>query len=193
MQADLTFAGAQRDMRHAYFGGAPGMFASALAWLVAACMALYGSPQQAVLALFVGGMLIHPVGVALAKVCGRPGAHTKGNPLGNLALEGTIWMLLGLALAYGVFLWRSELFFPAMLFVIGGRYLTFATLYGMRLYWACGIALAAAGWLLGASAASMALGGFVGAAIEFAFAVAIVVVEKNAPRRAVPAGGAALN
>jgi hypothetical protein len=40
--------------------------------------------------------------------------------------------------AYGIALWRIELFFPAILFVIGGRHLTFATLFGTKLFWICG-------------------------------------------------------
>lgn len=184
MQAKLSFADAQRDMRDGYLGGAPGMFASALVWLAAGCVALYDTPNRAVLALFAGGMLIHPLGVMLARLLGRPGAHKKGNPLGGLALEGTIWMLLGLALAYGISLWRSELFFPAALFIIGGRYLSFATVYGMRIYWACGAALAAAGWLLAAKALPMPAGAFAGAAIEACFAVAIYFMQRNGRRAA---------
>jgi hypothetical protein len=33
-------------------------------------------------------------------------------------------------------------FFPAMLMVIGGRYLSFAVVYGLRTYWALGASLA---------------------------------------------------
>jgi len=169
----MTIAEAQRDMRFGYLGGAPGMFASALAWLVAAFVALYGSPKQAVVTLFIGGMLIHPVGVLLTKILRRPGAHTKGNPLGALALESTFWMIMCLPLAYGASLLRSEWFFPAMLLVIGGRYLTFQTMYGMRAYWACGAALALAGFLLAKNGAPMALGAFAGAGIEFVFSAFI--------------------
>ncbi|MDB5951470.1 MAG: hypothetical protein JWR65_3325 [Massilia sp.] len=166
-------------MCYAYLGGAPGVLASALAWFTAACVAMYGTAQKAVLALFAGGMMIHPLGVLISKGLGRPGAHVKGNPLGNLALEGTVWMLLGLVLAYGLSLWRIDMFFPAMLLIIGGRYLTFATVYGMRIYWACGVALAAAGFLLSANFASPANGAFVGSAIELVFAVTIYVIDRS--------------
>ncbi len=176
----MTLAQAQRDMRSAYAGGAPGVLASATMWFAAGCVALYSAPQKTVLALFFGGMMIHPLAVVIAKGLGRRGAHAKGNPLGALALEGTVWMLLGMVLAYGVSLWRIELFFPAMLLTIGGRYLTFATLYGMRLYWACGVVLAAAGYLLAASAASLAMGAFAGAAIELVFAILIFIGQRGA-------------
>jgi len=181
MEQKLTIADAQGDMRYGYFGGAPGIFVSASAWLIAGFVALYGSPQQAVITLFVGGMMIHPLAVLVAKALGRPGTHTAGNPLGGLALEGTIWMLLSLVLAYGLSLWRAELFFPAMLLIIGGRYLTFKTIYGMWIYWACGAALAAAGFLLALNPASMAIGAFVGSAIEFAFSAIVYAMVRNTP------------
>jgi hypothetical protein len=92
-----------------------------------------------------------------------------------LAIEATIWMILAMALAYGISLWRLDLFFPAMLFVIGGRYLTFSTVYGMRIYWVFGAALALAAYALAAAGAPPVAGGFAGAAIEIAFAVAIFI------------------
>ncbi|MEH6434674.1 DUF7010 family protein [Massilia sp. DD77] len=186
MEQTTTFADAQRDMRHAYAGGAPGMLVSSLVWMGAGLVAMTGTAQNAVLALFVGGMLIHPLGMLLARLLGRPGNHAKGNPLGSLALESTVWMLLGFALAYSLSQWRSELFFPAMLLTIGGRYLSFATVYGMRIYWACGAALAAAGFLLAGKGAPMANSAFAGAAIELVFAVAIFARERSALRRALP-------
>jgi len=54
--------------------------------------------------------------------------------------------------------------------IIGGRYLTFATLYDMRIYWAFGVTLAAAGFLLAANMASIAAGAFTGGLIEVVFA-----------------------
>lgn len=170
----------QRDMREAYAGGGPGMFASALAWLAAGFVAAWVSPERAVLTLFGGGMLIHPVGVLLAKMLGRRGQHTHGNPLGTLALETTVWLVLSMPLAYVVSLYRVDLFFPAMLLVIGGRYATFATMYGSRVYWACGGALVAAAYALAALRGAPAAAAVTGAAIEAAFAVWIVGTARRA-------------
>ena len=63
------------------------MFVSAVVWLVAGGVALKDTPSRAILALFVGGMVIHPLGGVIAKALGRSGAHARGNPLGALALE----------------------------------------------------------------------------------------------------------
>ena len=179
----MDIADAQKDMRSAYFGGAPGLLVSAAVWFAAGVVALSNAPKNALLTLFFGGMLIHPAAVLLAKAMGRSGAHARGNPLGRLALEGTFLLLLGLALAYAASLPRVERFFPAMLLVIGGRYLTFSTLYGLRLYWACGALLAVAGFALDTFDASLAAGAFTGAAIEGVFGAVVCAIfrrERNA-------------
>ena len=174
-----TIADAQREMRFAYFGGAPGMLTSATTWLVAGLVCLLASPGRAVWALFIGGMLIHPVSVLFTKAMGRSGKHSKGNPMGSLALATTFWLVLSCPLAYSVSLLRIEWFFPAMLFVIGGRYLTFSTIFGTRIYWVCGAALALAGYALGRVNAAPELGAFTGAATEAAFATAIFVATRR--------------
>lgn len=180
LPSDATLADLQHDLRDAYAGGGPGMFASALAWLAAGIVAVQVSPERAVLTLFAGGMLIHPAGVLLAKALGARGQHTHGNPLGTLALETTVWLVLSMPIAYVVSLYRVDLFFPAMLLVIGGRYATFATMYGTRVFWACGGALVAAAYALAAFRAAPATAAFAGAAIEAAFAVWIVATSRGA-------------
>lgn len=184
----VPLAQAQRDMRAAYLLGAPGMLASALAWTLAGCVASWDTLQHAVWALFIGGVFIHPVGTLFARLLGASGRHAPGNPLASLAMTTTIWMIMMLALAYGVALLRIELFFPAMLFVIGGRYLCFATLFGTRLYWLCGAVLALAGYGLARLHAPAALGGFAGAAVEAAFASVLLAGARRETR--LPAGAA---
>lgn len=171
--ATATIADAQREMRLAYYGGAPGMLTSAAVWLAAGIVALRVSPDHAVWTLFIGGVFIHPVSVMFNWAIGRPGKHTPGNPLGALALASTAWMILSLPPAYFVSLFRIEWFFPAMLLVIGGRYLTFSMMFGARIFWACGAVLAIAGYALALLHASPSLGALTGAAIEALFAAAI--------------------
>ena len=141
-------------------------------WGIAAVISIR-SASAAVLALLIGGAAIHPVGMLLAKGLGRAGAHARGNPLGRLALEGTAWMLAGIVIALGLQLLRAEWFFPAMLLVIGGRYLTFQTLYGLRIFWLLGAILAIAGLSLGLARAPVSLGALAGASIEIVFALVI--------------------
>jgi hypothetical protein len=171
MQDTLTVAAAQQDMRTAYLGGAPGLFVSGTVWIIAGLVCLWKSPHDAVWALYAGGVLIHPFSVLLTRVLGRAGKHAAGNPLGMLAFASTIWMILMLALAYGIALWRIELFFPAMLFIIGGRYLTFGAVFGTKLFWVCGGVLAMAGYQLARLHAAPALAAFGGGSIEIVFGI----------------------
>lgn len=171
--------GAQRDMRLAYLGGAPGVFVSGLMWGMAACVASFMSPQGAIWALFIGGVFIHPVAVLLGRLLGCTGRHAPGNQLGSLAMATTVWMIMMLPLAFGVALYRIDLFFPAMLFVISGRYLCFETLYGNRTYWLLAATLAGAGYALFALKASVAMGAFAGATIEILFAGALLAQTRR--------------
>lgn len=177
----MSIAEAQQDMRDAYYGGATGAVTSATAWLAAALVAAFASPFAGILTLIFGGMLIFPASVVLCKVIGRPGKHSKGNPLAPLAIEATIWMLLSIFVAIGAALYKIEWFFPSMLLVIAGRYFTFSTLYGLRIYWAFGATLVISAIALVVFEAPVISGAFTGALIEFAYGVAIfVAVRQNA-------------
>lgn len=169
----MNLSEAQHDMRQAYLGGAPGLLASGTAWLVAGVLALTQAPGTAVLALLIGGMFIHPAAVLICKAAGRSGRHQAGNPLGRLALESTVQLLLAIVVAFALSRLRAEWFFPAMLLIIGGRYLGFATLYGLRLYWACGAALAVAGLGVVLFTLPLPVGALAGAAIEVLFATLV--------------------
>lgn len=182
----VTLAAAQREMRDAYLGGAPGVLVSATVWCIAGLVCLWRSPQQAVWTLFIGGALIHPLSVVLLKLLKRPGRHASNNPLGPLALSSTVWMIMSLPLAWVASTVRADWFFPAMLLVIGGRYLNFATLYGTRLYWLFGAALALGAWALVSAKASPALGAFTGAAIEAGFGMALWLAERRQPAPVLP-------
>lgn len=171
--APLSFQDAQSDMRQAYLSGAPGVLVSGLVWLVAAAVAGGHSERAAVLALLVGGAFIHPLAVLLTRALGGSGRHAAGNPLARLAGEGTFWLLAGCAVAYGLHVLRIEWFFPAMLLTIGGRYLTFQTLYGLRLYWVCGALLGLCGLGLALLRAPVVTGALAGAAIELVLAAVL--------------------
>ncbi len=178
----LTIADAQRDMRTAFFDGAPGVLTSGMVWLVAGLVALFVSAEKSVWALFIGGMLIHPIGLLVCKVLGRSGKQSANNPLGLFAGESTAWLIVSLPLAYAVSLYRIELFFPAMLLVIGGRYLGFHTLFGLRWYWACGVALILLAYLLASTGASPGTSALAGGAIELVFAALLFASHRRRNR-----------
>lgn len=175
----MTVADAQSDMRNGYYSGATGIVASALAWSASAAIAIVHSPERAIWVLLIGGMLIYPLGLLLCRVLGASGSHTKGNPFGQLAGASTFWLIFSLPLAYVLGLYQPAWFFSAMLVVIGGRYLVFATIYGMRLYWGLGLALAAAGFVLMTLRLPAVVIAAAGAAIEFGFGIAATVQHRN--------------
>ena len=179
---EMTVAAAQAEMRRAYLDGAGGVVVSGLAWAASAGTAALVSPQRAIWVLLVGGALIHPVAVLFERLLGASGKHSSDNPLGALAGASTVWLILSLPLAYVVGLQRPAWFFCAMLSVIGGRYMVFATLFGMRAYWLLGFALAGAGWLFAALGGSAQLVAAAGAAIELAFG-AVMLKGAMAQRR----------
>ena len=143
-----TFRQAQIDMCNGYANGSVGVIVSGAIWLTSAFIANQFSPQKAIWMLFIGGMFIFPISMLIGKFIGLSGTHTKGNQLGNLAMEGTIWMIMCLPLAFGLSLQQTEWFFQAMLLIIGGRYLTFATIYGTKIYWFLGAILGVSAYLL---------------------------------------------
>lgn len=193
---DVSITNAQSDMRQSYYSGATGILASALAWFVAAGVALLASPQKSVWVLLIGGMFIYPLGLLLCKLLGSRGNHTKGNPLGLLAGASTFWLIFCLPIAYLLSVQQPGLFFPAMLLIIGGRYLVFATIYGMRVYWTLGLVLASAGVALAYLGAAAFVSALVGAVLEAIFAITCVVqhrrwVRTNSLFKPTPVGGAA--
>ncbi|UTF61826.1 hypothetical protein [Gilvimarinus sp. DA14] len=168
----------QKDMNTGYYYGVPGVIASGSVWLLAGIVAFVHSANIGIATLVLGGTLIFPLSVLLCKALGRSGKHQPGNPLAPLAIEGTLWMLFSIPIAIGAAFYRPEWFFPAMMFVIGGRYLTFNTLYGNRVFWLFGVVLFAAGWLLLALQAPVYAGGIAGGAIELVFALLILLKAK---------------
>lgn len=64
---EYRIADAQADMRLGYLCGAPGIAASAVAWLAASGVALAVSSSAAVWTLLIAGAFIHPAGERLDK------------------------------------------------------------------------------------------------------------------------------
>jgi hypothetical protein len=174
----MNLTDAQREMRFAYFGGAVGVAVSATAWTVAAVVAMIASRNAAMLTLFVGGILIHPVSSAVCKMIGRP-ARTTANPLETLAKEVVVLFIAAMPLLYVTARAKSEWFFPAMLLLIGARYLTFQTLFGSKLFWFGGAALLAAGATFFSIRAPFVAAPCAGAMIELLFAAIAIGAERK--------------
>lgn len=179
--SSMTIAEAQRDVRESHLGGATGMLVSGVLWVGCGVVALTSGSRTAMLAITFGGMSIFPVSMLIVRLLGRSGLLAHGNPLGQLARESAFLMVLCIPLAFAAAIAKLEWFFPAMMVVVGMHYLPFATLYGMRLYWALGAAMMGAGYLLAFSGASFATGAFVGGALELAFAPLALLATRREP------------
>lgn len=143
-----TLVQAQADMRKGYANGSIGIIVSGFIWFISAAVCYQYSADRAIWTLLIGGMLIHPLSILIYKIIGLIGNHTKGNQLGKLGMEGTLFMIMCLPIAFGLSLQHAEWFFQGMLLIIGGRYLTFSSIYGIKLYWILGAVLGVAAWVL---------------------------------------------
>lgn len=160
----------QHEMRHAHYDGAPGILVSGFVWIAAALVCYQLGMNKAVWTLLVGGALIHPISLIVTKVAGRPAKTNKGNALNQLAMASTVWLILCCAMAYGLFLLKAELFFPAMMATIGSRYLIFASVFGRTIFWVLGASLIVAASLTFFLMVSPAVAAGLGGLIEILFA-----------------------
>ncbi len=163
----------QSGMRREHYDGAPGVLISALVWLSSSAVCLLVGTFQGVWALLVGGALIYPVSAVLTKFWVKPISEPSPNPLNQLAGATTIWLIACCVMAYGLYHLRAELFYPAMMLTIGCRYAVFATLYGLKVYWALGIALLAASFLSFVLWLAPPASALVGGLVELVFAFVI--------------------
>ena len=177
----MEISHAQKDMREAYYDGATGAFISGLVWLAAGIVAMIISLKPAMATLFFGGMVIFPLSKLLSKALGRSGAHTKGNPLGKLAIESTFGLFMGLFIAFAVSLRLPEWFFSIMLIVIGVRYFVFSTVYGLRIYWVFAGVLCVSGVFCIILQYPSKFAALAGGIIEILFAIVIRVMAKRSP------------
>ena len=175
-----TLADFQQDMRRGYIWGATGIMTSGLVWLAAGLVAWFRDPRTAIWVLFIGAGFIVPVSNLIDRLLGAAGKHAPGNRLATLAMETTVFMLMCLPLAYGLSLYRIEWFFPAVLMVIGGRYVTFGTIYGTPVYWLLGAALGAAAMLTYLVAAPPHVAALIGAAVELVWGATLLAAKRRA-------------
>ncbi len=175
----MNFIESQNDMRQAYLDGSTGVSSSGIVWCLAGVIGVYYSPVSSMLTLFLGGMFIFPLSILFSKLLGSTGKHSQDNVLNKLAFENLGILFGGLFIAFVSSQYNSALFYPIMLIIIGARYLTFQTLYGLKIYWALGVMLMASGICIAALSLSFVVGAFVGCMIEITFAIIIHQLSKQ--------------
>lgn len=180
MATSMEFRQSQWDMNRSYIGGATGVFASGLVWLVAAIVGLVYSQVGAVITLCIGGMFIFPLSVLFSKCLAASGKHAADNALRHLALETLPVLFGGLLIALYVAQIDIGLFFPIMLLTIGARYFAFHTLYGLKAYWVLGALLMVAGIACTVLSLSFVAAAFAGGVGELVLAGVIYRRSKSA-------------
>lgn len=143
----MDIATAQKEMRAAYAGGAPGVLVSGLVWLIAGAVWASKGVAPGFLALFIGGMAIFPVSTLIArKMMGAPKIG-EANALNRLALESTFVLMAGILIGYVLLIRLPDLAIPAVSVVMGARYFIFASVYGRMTFWPLAGAICAVGSL----------------------------------------------
>ena len=141
----MNISDAQAELRRTYVGGGPGAFVSGLMWFIAAWVEAHHGIRTAFIALFLGGMLIYPLGLAASRLLFRRASESADNPMGPIALEGTIAMIGCLLAAWLILPVRPEMVFPIAAVAIGTHYFVFKTAYGDRTYWLLAALITAVG------------------------------------------------
>lgn len=156
---------AQLEMRDAFYDGAPGVMVSGLVWANAALICYLWGVEKGIWALLIGGVVISPAADILTRFLGRSASPPNGNPLTALAVASTVWLIVCCAMAFGLSLYSPILFFPAMMAVIGCRYMVFSTIFNLATYAVLGcvllVAAVAAIWLRLEPYQSASLGSFI--------------------------------
>lgn len=127
----MDVADAQREVRSVFIGGFPGQIVSGGLWLLSAGLGSWVSPSRGIVCLVLGGMFIFPLTQLILHLMRRPASLSRGNPMGQLAMQVAFTIPLTLPVVAGATLYRLNWFYPACMLVVGSHYLPFVFLYGM--------------------------------------------------------------
>ncbi len=162
---------AQREVRSVYIGGFWGQLVSSVIWLVSAALGTWVTPKASILAVVIGGFFIFPLTQLLLRLSGRPASVSKDNSFHFLGMQVAFVLPFSMLLLVPVGHYDLNLFFPALMVLLGAHYFPFATLYGMRMFLFLGgiliaVGVAIAHWFWG----TFSLGAWVAGVALFVFA-----------------------
>ena len=176
---------AQREVRSVYIGGFWGQLVSSVIWLLSAALGTWVTPRASILTVVIGGFFIFPLTQMLLRLSGRRASVSRDNSFNTLGMQVAFVLPFSMLLLVPVGLYDLNLFFPALMVLLGAHYFPFATLYGMRMFLFLGGILIAAGvviahWFSG----TFSLGAWVGGLALLVFACigrSIATGEASAP------------
>jgi hypothetical protein len=162
---------AQREVRTVYIGGFWGQLVSSAIWLASAALATWISPRAGIIELVACGFFIFAITQLLLRLSGRPASLTRENPLGMLAMQIAFTLPVTMLLLVPVTVFHLNLFYPALMILVGAHYLPFTFLYGMRIFIPLSAILAGGGIVIALwFPDSFSLGGWIGGLTLFIFA-----------------------
>jgi len=176
---------AQREVRSVYIGGFWGQLVSSVIWLVSAMVSTWVTPRASILTVVIGGFFIFPLTQMLLRLSGRRASVSRDNSFHSLGMQVAFVLPFSMLLLVPVGHYDLNLFFPALMVLLGAHYFPFATLYGMRMFLFLGGILIAAGiviahWFSG----TFSVGAWVAGLALFVFAWigrSIATGEASAP------------
>jgi hypothetical protein len=162
---------AQREVRTVYVGGFWGQLVSSAIWLTSAALATWVSPRAGIVELLACCFFIFPITQLLLRLTGRPASLTRENPLGKLAMQIVFTLPISMLLLVPVTEFHLNLFYPALMILVGAHYLPFTFLYGMRIFLPLSAILAGGGVVIALYfPGAFSLGGWIGGLTLFIFA-----------------------
>jgi len=163
---------AQRENRVRFTGGFYGQAVSAALWVASAGLATWSTPKAAIIFLILGGFFIFPITELFIRISGARSLSPE-NSLYQLGMQVAFVLPLSMPLLVPVAQFRLNLFYPALMILLGAHYVPFVFLYGMRLFAGLAAALLAGGILITMYLSnSFSIGAWYTGAMLLAFAVA---------------------
>jgi hypothetical protein len=130
----MNIIDAQREIRFRFSGGCFGQAVSGIIWLLSAGFASSGQVQTAIALLVMGGFFIFPITELLVRTIGSRMQLQPENTLTQLGLQAAFVLPLSMPLLVPVCKFNLNLFYPALMILLGAHYLPFVFLYGMRMF-----------------------------------------------------------
>lgn len=129
----MNICDAQQEIRFRFHGGFYGQLVSGVLWLLSGFLAVTVGVNSAIIALVFGGFVIFPATESLVRLSGRK-KLSENNTLWCLGIQVAFVLPFSMLLLWPVTLYRTNLFYPAMMILLGSHYIPFVFLYGMRLF-----------------------------------------------------------
>ncbi|HEY2825841.1 MAG TPA: hypothetical protein VGI83_09870 [Gemmatimonadales bacterium] len=120
-------------MRVRFVGGFYGQLVSGLLWLTSAALATWSTPRAAITTALLGGFAIFPLTELFVRLGGAK-PLSQLSELRKLGPQVALVMPLCIPLLIPVVQYKLNLFFPALMILLGAHYLPFVFLYGMRMF-----------------------------------------------------------